>query len=506
MPPMLFRPIRSRRLLTPVSLAAAALWAFPALAADQPATPEGATQLKAVIAKYWPAAEAGASPLVAVTPEGSDYRITADLSALNGLLKETGASYDPATLVFKAIEQDDGKWRIMAESLPRIVFHSKAANGSVELSNFRFTSLFDPAIAWLLNGSASADKGTVQIQTPKRDELIDFGAVQESATTNVNSDGSISTEVKEDIADIGLKASGVGENDAPINFSGRMDRALISVGLDGFKSRKAFDLWGLVAAHGCVRRIAMVECDRAPTRADLADHEAELKSLLKELAAPGLKIAEGIEAQKVVVTSSIGAIALADLKYQLTAANAGPQSSIGLSVSAEGLSLPVGLVPPAAGVLTPTKIDVAATFQGIDIAAGANEAIADMSLQGDGPLISDEDSAKVEAALLSAGPIRIEFAPSHIVAPAIDADFVGAIRYEHGRVSAATTIHMRDFDKTMAAVKAMGPDVVGKVMPVLALAKGLGKSESDGSLSWVVELDNDRSMKVNGIPFGKAPK
>ena len=143
-----------------------------------------------------------------------------------------------------------------------------------------------------------------------------------------------------------------------------------------------------------------------------------------------------------------------------------------MGVSAEGLSLPVGLVPPGAGVLTPTKIDVAATFKGIDIAAGANEAIADMSLQGDGPLISDEDSAKVEAALLSAGPIRIEFAPSHIVAPAIDADFVGAIRYEHGRVSAAMTIHMRGFDKTMAAVKAMGPDVAGKAMPVPCAGQG----------------------------------
>ena len=42
-------------------------------------------------------------------------------------------------------------------------------------------------------------------------------------------------------------------------------------------------------------------------------------------------------------------------------------------------------------------------------------------------------------------------------------------------------------------------------MPALALAKGLGKSEDDGSLSWLVELDPDRSMKVNGIPFGKAP-
>ena len=128
-----------------------------------------------------------------------------------------------------------------------------------------------------------------------------------------------------------------------------------------------------------------------------------------------------------------------------------------------------------------------------------------MSLQGDGPLISEEDADKVEAALLSAGPIRIEFAPSHIVAPAIDADFVGVIRYEHGKASAAMTIHMRGFDKTMTAVKAMGPEVVGKAMPALALAKGLGKSESDGSLSWVVELGADRSMKINGIPFGKAP-
>src|SRR5271157_3603020 len=210
MPPMRFRPIRSRRLLTPLSLAAAALCAFPALAGDKPATPEGAEQLKALIGKYWPAAQAGASPLVAVTPEGSDYRITADLSALNGLLKETGASYDPATIVYKAIEQDDGNWRVMMDSLPRIVFHSKEANGSVELTNFRSTALISPAIAWLLGGAASMDKGALQIQTPKLEEAVDFGPVQENVTTTVGGDGSVSTVVKEDISDIGFKATGVG--------------------------------------------------------------------------------------------------------------------------------------------------------------------------------------------------------------------------------------------------------------------------------------------------------
>ena len=49
-----------------------------------------------------------------VKPEASDYVISVDLSALNPLLKAAGAkvSYEPATLVYKATEQDDGKWRV----------------------------------------------------------------------------------------------------------------------------------------------------------------------------------------------------------------------------------------------------------------------------------------------------------------------------------------------------------------------------------------------------------
>jgi hypothetical protein len=492
MPSIRFRPSRSRRRFALASLAAAALCASSALAADRPATPEGADALRALIAKFLPAAQAGASPLVTVTPEGAGYLISADLSALNELIKETGASYDPAKIVYTAVEQDDGNWRLVMDSLPRIVFHSEEANGSVELTNFRSTALISPAIAWLLGGSASADKGSVQIRTPKRDDAAEFGAVQENVTTNVASDGSVSTLVKEDISDIGFKASGLGRNDAPVNISGRTDKALIDLGVDGFKSRKAFDLWGLLAAH--------------PSRPDLAAHEAELKGMLKELAAPGLKLVEGLEAQKTFVASSIGAITLTDAKYRLSAANAGPQSSISLGVSAEGLSLPVGLMPPGADDLTPSKIDLAATLNGIDLTAAANTWIDALTLKGDGAVITDEDADKVEAALLSAGPIRIEVAPSHVVAPAIDADFTGVVRFDHGKPAAASlNVHMRGFDKTMAAVKALGPDLAGKAMPALALAKGLGKSESDGSLSWLVELDPDRSMKVNGIPFGKAP-
>src|SRR6185437_4353395 len=191
------------------------------------------------------------------------------------------------------------------------------------------------------------------------------------------------------------------------------------------------------------------------------------------------------------------------LKYRFGVANAGPQSSLSLNVSAEGLSLPVGLAPPNAGALTPSKIDVAATVKGVDLAAAANEWISDLSLAGEGPILSEDNADKVEAALLSSGPIRIELAPSHVVAPALDADFSGVIHLDHDKPTAAISVHMRGFDITMAAVKALGPDIAAKALP--GLAKGLGKTESDGSLSWLVELGADRSIKVNGIPFGKAP-
>ena len=494
MPSIRFRPGRSRRGLASLSLAAAVLWTFPALAGDKPATPEGADALRALIAKYLPAAQAGATPLVTVKPEGSHYLVSADLSALNALLAETGISYDPAVIVYQAIEQDDGNWRVAIDSLPKIGFHSKDATGAIELTNFRSAALISPAVAWLLSGSANIDKGTFQVQNPKITQTIDFGPVQETIATNVGGDGSVSTQVKEEIAELGLKAAGAGdgENESPVNFSGRAEKALISLGVDGFKSRKAFDLWGLLAAH--------------PARADLAAHEAELKGLLKDLAAPGLKLDEGLEAQKTVITASLGAIAVGNFKYQLGAANAGPQSAIDLSVSADGLSLPVGLLPPNADALTPNKIDISAKLKGIDITAAANEWISDLSLQGDGPLLSDDNAAKVEAAFISSGPVQIEFAPSHVVAPAVDADFAGLIRLDHNKPTAAITIHARSFDKTMAAVKDLGPDIAGRAMPGLALAKGLAKSESDGSLSWLVELDAQRSIKINGIPFGKAPE
>jgi hypothetical protein len=480
-----------RRRLARASLLTAVLGAWPAYAGDKPATPEGALELKAFFAKFLPAAVAGTPPLLAVTPEGSDYLVSMDLSAVNELIKHTGTSYDPATILYRLAEQDDGKWRVSMDSLPRISFRSNDATGSIAIDSYRQSALIDPAIAWILSGSANAAKGMLKFSTPKLEETVDFETASADLATTVKGDGSVSTTVKETIADFGVQAKGFAEKNAPINWSARVDKALVDVGVDGLMSRKAFDLWSLIAAH--------------PDRGELAEHEAELKGLLRDIATPGLRVAEGLEAQRTVITSAFGAIAVADVKYEIGAANLGPQSALNVGVAADGLSLPAGLAPPNVADLIPSKINLAVAIKGFDLAAGVNQAIAAMSLKGDGPLISDADSEKVSAAFLNAGPLRIEIAPSRIASPSLTVDLDGVVRYAQKKASADLTIHARGFDKAMAALNSLGADMQEKMLPVLAMAKGLAKTESDGALTWVVQLGDDRSMKVNGIPLGRAP-
>jgi hypothetical protein len=155
--------------------------------------------------------------------------------------------------------------------------------------------------------------------------------------------------------------------------------------------------------------------------------------------------------------------------------------------------------------LTPTSVDVGFKASGFDVAAASAEAIADMHLAGDAPPISAEDNAKVWAKLIGAGPVIVDVPPSRLLAPQLDLSIQGQVRYQGAKPSGTFTVHMRNFDKTMAALKGLGPEAEKKMIPFLAMAKGMAKVEGDGTLTWVGELGADGMMKVNGLPLGKAP-
>ena len=81
----------------------------------------------------------------------------------------------------------------------------------------------------------------------------------------------------------------------------------------------------------------------------------------------------------------------------------------------------------------------------------------------------------------------------------------GQVHLEGARPSGVLKIHVRNFDNTIAALKALGPLATPQLLGGMVLAKSLGKSESDGALTWVAEYGVDGSIKVNGLPLGKSP-
>jgi len=111
----------------------------------------------------------------------------------------------------------------------------------------------------------------------------------------------------------------------------------------------------------------------------------------------------------------------------------------------------------------------------------------------------------VWAKLIGPAGATIDIPPSRFVAPAVDLSFEGQIRYQGAKPNGAVAIRLRNFEQTQAAIKSLGPDAEKKLVPFLAMAKGLGKAEADGALTWAIELAADGMMKVNGLPLGKAP-
>jgi hypothetical protein len=500
MPPRQIRP--NRRALLLASFPLAALMSG-AAAKDLPPTPEGAEKILTFLQTYVGKPAAGAPATTTISVESNDYLVSVDLAAMTAALKSAGISYDPAVLKYKVFEQDDGTWRVEQTELPAISAHSKrgdvTTDTSIAITGFNNVLVVDPSISWVRSGKYSADNIAIRGHAPGVEQAIDLGAQQGAMSTTASPDGAVSTKFQESIASaamsmaVDMKTANpeANPNAKPVDVSANAGASDVAVTLDGAKPRPLLDLWAFLVAH--------------PSRSELAADEPSFKALLMAALAAQTAVGEDIGTHKLSVTTPQGAFLFDEAKFGISLAAAGPASRFGQHYAATGLTLPPGLVPAPYLDFVPTSFDVGFKVSGFDLTAAGTEAIADMHLAGDAPPISAEDKGKVAAKLLGLGPLIIDISSSHVRAPQLDLSFEGQIRYVGAKATGKITLHARNFDQTTAALKALGPDTERQLVPVVAMAKGLAKIEPDGVLTWVGELGDDRIIKVNGLPLGKAP-
>ena len=493
---------RQRRRLTlrKTLLAAAAIGALPlsAAAKDLPPTPEGAQKLSAVFAAYLGKPAAGAPPPISVTPEGAHYAVAIDLASFAAPLKNSGFSIDPAIVKYMLTEQDDGAWRVTGAELPPIAGHTRDGAIAYNFAGYKFDGIFDPTLGAFKNAQTGVDKLTAQVQAPALQETIAAGPVRATQTATPAPNGAVSAAVHEEIADLSISgsvtpdAAKAGADAKPDAFTFQLAKAVVDAGLDGAPMRKALDLWAFVVAH--------------PSRPEIAAIEPAFKDLLRAVVPADARLAEKVDAQNIAVATQKGSFGLASAKFSLAAAlTQGPKGSVEYHLAMAGLTLPAGLAPPPMHDLTPTAFDFGIKASGFDFAAGANEVIDDLHFAGDGPVIAQADGAKIFARMRGTAPLTVELLPSHVAAPQIDLTLEGQGRLEGLRASGTLKVRAHNFDKTVAALKAVGPMAPPQMIGFLALAKSLGKTEGDGDLTWVAEYGQDGSIKINGLPLGKGP-
>jgi hypothetical protein len=156
----------------------------------------------------------------------------------------------------------------------------------------------------------------------------------------------------------------------------------------------------------------------------------------------------------------------------------------------------------------PTSFDLRFKVAGVDLTAAGTEAIADMHLAGDGPPVSAEDEAKISAKLLGAGPLVIDIPVLTYPRAAARSRFRGPDSLS--RCSGRRQGHRND----CLSCAQLRPDYRGgvessrrprgekKLIPVIAMVKGLAKIDPDGVMTWVCEIGDDRILKVNGMSLG----
>jgi hypothetical protein len=487
-----------------VALAALSASAF---AKDLPPSPDSAAKLQAFFATYL-----GKSAAAAITPADPGFWVAFDLAALSAPLKAAGFAFDPATLKYHVVEQDDGLWRGEVSSFPNLVAHMHMQEGdkavdateTIAANGFKGQALIDPAIGFWRSLSGEADSLNIEATFPGVSEKFQLGGMKVSGTGQAGADGVVSATMTQSAANLGFKfdvdpkaiktakegADAPATDAQPYSVTVTSNQLSADIKLDGLKTHALLDLWAFLVAH--------------PTRPELAANEAAFKTVLAAALASPAKIEETASLDKIATQIPQGQVTIDSAKFGASGALS-PTGAFGEHFEAKGLTLPANLIPAPFAGFAPTAFSIGFRASGFDAAAVSAEMIADLHLAGDGPAIAPDDAAKIRAKLVGPDGIVVDIEPSHIVAPLLDISFDGHIVYKGAKPTGKLTVHMRDFDKTQAALKTLGPDVEKKAAPVLAMAKGLAKTDGDGSLVWVGEIGADGLMKVNGLPLGKSP-
>ena len=475
----------SRAALTALALLIAATPAF------AEATEDGANHLEEVFQKYLGDAEG----VVSVEADGDNYNVTFDVTPLADKAKMDGSKFEMSKLEFTLHDNGGGKWQVAKEGPLTILVDVPGAlhleGGS---DDYTVTGVFDEALATFSTATAEAKKFALkeEFTDPKKGNTVkvdyDAEGTKSTSTAVANASGGIDFDAKIDMGTLTEKFETSADPAAgtpPMNFLLAAQSGTMDIKATGVRNKSVLDLVAFFVSHH--------------DKESITKDQSDLKKIISA-ALPVWNTMSGTSDVKAVkVTSPFGEFSMDAMTAALDANGAVKDGKFQEKFSLTGLSLPASLVPPWAAPLVPKTVKFDVTASGFDLADPASMILASFDLSTPEGLPADFEKLLVPA-LLPKGTASITFnqtgLANDIYNLKADATLdVGPAAQPTGKAK----ISMKGLDEIMKAVQAAPPEAgLQDASAVIIVAKGLAKTESDGTMTWNVESTPDGKIMVNG--------
>jgi len=457
------------------------------------ASPEEAARLTAVFQTYL-----GKEPgVVTVTPSGEAYDVKLDFVPLIAKVNAPGFSVEGSSMEMKLTQQGSGKW-LLSQNSP-LSYYATMQGGLkivVKIGNLKSDSIFDQNLAALVSSTS---------------DISDFSIDQ----TIVVPDGQsvhVAYVIKSARYETIMKPAGLGKFDAttrsemiglvekfsmppspgtsaPVDIivtAGRMEQEGT---LKGLRMQAAAQLFAWFVAH--------------PSLDTIKTKQAELKNLVRNSLPLFDDVSSATAFQTLSVETPFGPGSIANLGLNLSMNGIAANGKLHERFYVVGLRLPGRLVPSWAAELVPETFVLDFTVADFNLADPARMLLDVMDLNEAKPT-TPEENIKLLTALLPKGAVEISMGPSKVTGKLYDLDFEGNMTAGPvGVPLGVATVRAKGLDDVMKALQAAPPEMAGQAIPAVIAAKGMAKTEADGSLSWKIENTISGTVLINGIDISK---
>jgi hypothetical protein len=462
----------------------------PALASA--ATVEEAQRLVGIFQTYL-----GKGPgVVTVTPSGESYDVKLDFVPLMAKVTAPGFSVEGSPMEMKLTQKGSGKWLLSHDS--PLSYYATVPGGMkivVKIGNLKSDSIFDQNLAALVSSTS---------------DVSDF-SIDETMATPDGRSAHVAYVIKSAHYETVMKPAGLGKFDgttrseliglverfsmpsspgtsAPTDIVVTAGRVEQEGTLKGLRVQSAAQLLAWFVAH--------------PSLNTISAEQTQLKNLIRNSLPLFDDVSSTTAFQTFSVETPIGPASIANLGLNLSLNGIVANGKLQQRLYVVGLRLPNRLVPSWAVELVPETLVLDFTVADFNLADPLQVLLDSVDLSATQPNAGLE--TRILAALLPKGAVTVSMGPSKIVGEIFDVSFEGSM--VAGPVATPlgqATIKAKGFDRVMEAVKAAPPDVGGKAMPAIIAAKGMAKTEADGSLSWKIENTISGTVLINGIDISK---